>query len=128
MVKNFDQWNNQKKKINKSEKLPFFHEWEFWWANVWLNIWREQDWKWEKNLRPVVILKKFNKNIFLWIPLTSNNKWWKYYYWFNFNWKFSNAILSQIRLFDSKRLFELKWKINKDDLLNIKKEIKKLFD
>ena len=28
MEKNFDQWNKEKKKIDKSEKLPFFHEWK----------------------------------------------------------------------------------------------------
>ena len=80
MEKNFDQWNKEKKKIDKNNKIPFFHEWEFWWAKLWLNIWFEQNWKWYNNMRPVVIVKKFNNHVFLWIPLTSKKKNWKYYY------------------------------------------------
>jgi len=55
-------------------------------------------------MRPVVIYKKFSKNVFLGIPLTKSPKGGKFYCGFDLRNERSNAILSQIRLFDSKRL------------------------
>jgi len=95
---------------------------------MWKNIWFEQDWKWEFFWRPVIVLKKFNNHVFYGIALTTKNKNWKYYYNFDFKWVINNAILSQVRLFDSKRLLEKKWKVNKLDYEEIKKQIRELFE
>jgi mRNA interferase MazF len=50
------------------------------------------------------VYKKFSKNVFIGIPLTTTVKESKFYYTFDFKERKSTAILSQIRLFDSKRL------------------------
>lgn len=61
-------------------------------------------------LRPVVILRKFNNDIFWGIPFTKAGKKKhkntdKYYYTFSFLPEVASlAILSQIRLIDAKRL------------------------
>jgi len=128
MEDRFNIWNDIKKEINKKNKIIYFHEREIWFISMWKNIWFEQDGKGEFFWRPVIVLKKFNNHVFYWIPLTSKNKNWKYYYNFNFKWVENNAIISQIRLYDSKRLLEKKWKVNKLDYKEIKKQIRELFE
>ncbi len=56
-------------------------------------------------LRPVVVYKKFNKHVFLGIPLTSKIKEDKFHYEFEYKADIrSFVMLSQIRLFDIKRV------------------------
>lgn len=62
----------------------------------------EQDGSGENYLRPVIVFKKFNNEVFLGVPLTRSSKRSRHY--FPLNAGGSTAILSQIRLFDGKRL------------------------
>ncbi len=109
-VKDFDIWNDRKKIIDSVENKKSFHEREVFSINVGKNVGFEQNGKGEEFLRPVIIYKKFSSNVFLGIPLTKTDKEGKFYKAFEFQGKRSTAILSQIRLFDSKRL---KYKIGK---------------
>ena len=123
----FNIWNKLKINLNDSEKNINFHEKEIWYISMWENIWFEQNWKWNNFLRPVIIYKKFNKQIFYWIPLTSNIKKSKFYYNFEYKiWKNSSAILSQMRLFDAKRLFRRDWMISLNFYNELTIKIKKL--
>ena len=123
----FEKWNQEKILLNKNNNLRTYREWELWYISMWKNIWFEQDWKWEKFLRPVLIFKKFNKNIFYWIPLTTKEKNNIFHFWFiDTKWKQSFAILSQMRLFDSKRLLRNIWSIKFRDLKILKQKIKEL--
>jgi len=125
--KNFIEWNNEKENIDNKKNLRTFREWEIWYISMWKNIWFEENWKWDLFLRPVLILKKFNKNIFIWIPLTTVPKNDIFHYCFEWtSWKISYAILSQIRLYDSKRFFRKIWGIKFSDMKNLKEKIKKL--
>ena len=130
-MKDFDNWNNQKKEVQKKEDIPYFYEREIWYIKMWVNLWVEQDWKWEFYLRPIIILKKFNKYSFYWIPMTSVNKIWSRNHleikWFEENKK-SFVWLSQMRLFDSKRLIEKKWVVKMSDFKKIIQKIKELFN
>ena len=108
--KDFDKWNNLKKITDNIENKKTFHEREIWFIRIGENIGFEQNGKGKEFLRPVIIYKKFSKNVFLGIPLTKAEKEGKFYSVFTFKRKYSNAILSQIRLFDSKRL---KYKVGK---------------
>lgn len=109
-IKDFDSWNDQKKIIDGTENKKTFHEREVFSINVGENVGFEQNGKGEEFLRPVIIYKKFSSNVFLGIPLTKTDKEGKFYKSFEFQGKRSTAILSQVRLFDSKRL---KYKIGK---------------
>ncbi len=103
-MKNFDSWNNQKKAIDDGENKKTFHEREIWFIKIGENVGFEQNGKGDEFLRPVIILKKFSKNVFIGIPLTKTVKDTKFYANFTFKDITISAILSQIRLFDSKRL------------------------
>lgn len=69
------------------------------------NIGFEQDGKGEEFLRPVLIFKKFNKQLFWGIPLTRKDKKGAYYLTLpEMRGHTNTLILSQLRLFDAKRL------------------------
>jgi len=110
MKKDFQRWHGQKSRINEVEKRPFFHEREIWFCYLGVNIGFEQDGSRKEFLRPILIIRKFNNEIFWGIPLTKankkkNKKTEKYYFDFSFIAGIrSVAILSQIRLIDARRL------------------------
>lgn len=103
-MKDFDSWNDQKKAIDGCKNKKTFHEREIWFIKIGENVGFEQNGKGDEFLRPVIVLKKFSKNVFIGIPLTKTVKNTKFYASFTFKDITSSAILSQIRLFDSKRL------------------------
>lgn len=129
LEKDYWGWYKLKKKLHTSDKSKtFFHEREIWFCSLGLNIGHEQDGKHNKYERPVLILKKFN-NYMLWaIPLTSGNKKGKYFFRFKYsqNGKVNSAILSQIRLFDCRRLLRRIGQIPKNDFCKLKLKFKKL--
>ncbi|MCK5510676.1 type II toxin-antitoxin system PemK/MazF family toxin [Candidatus Parcubacteria bacterium] len=101
----FIEWTKLKIRIQISEEEPvYFREKEIWWASLGVNIGYEQDGKNRNFERPVLILKKFNKNILLALPITSKDKTGKYYYQFKYDGVKYSIILSQIRLISNKRL------------------------
>lgn len=124
MEKDFDKWNNQKKKLNKTERV-YFHKGEIWFISIGKNIGDEEDGKNLNFERPVLITRKFNNNIFFGVPLTSQEKEGKYYHkLISFN--NSVLILSQIRLFDARRLLRLIGKVENNELKEIKNKIGKI--
>jgi len=105
---------------------PFFHEREIWFCSLGENIGFEQDGRGEEFLRPVVIVKKFNQEVCWGIPLTKNQKKGRYYFSFLLNEATSTAILSQIRLIDSKRLQYKIGDLSEADFMEIKKRLTQL--
>jgi len=124
-MKEFDIWNNKKKVINTEKVVRFFHEREIWWCSLGVNVGFEQDGKGEEFQRPVLILKKFNKDSFLGVPLTTKLKEGKYYIpIIDIEDKEVRAIISQIRFFDSKRLLIRIKKLTSNELEKVKQSIK----
>jgi mRNA-degrading endonuclease toxin of MazEF toxin-antitoxin module len=125
MEKDFDKWNTQKKFVDLTGNKKVFHEREVWFIAIGENIGFEQNGKGEEFLRPVIIYKKFSRNVFLGIPLTKTKREGKFYADFELHGKTSTAILSQVRLFDSKRL---KYKIGKMSVGDYRKIKEKLIE
>lgn len=123
-MKNFDEWNEIKKKIESSFRSSvYFRERQIWWGKLGLNVGVEQDGKGKDFARPFLIIKKFNKKCFLALPLSRKNKDNKYYYTFNLNGDYVSALISQIRFMDRKRLMYKIGIINEDSFDEIKKAI-----
>ncbi len=102
---NFDQWTKLKFELHSKQEIIFyFREREIWWASLGVNIGFEQDGKNDNFERPVLVIKKFNKDMLWCLPLTSKNKVGKYYYQFEYRNRKYSVILSQIRTISSKRL------------------------
>ena len=107
MQKDFDKWNEKKKKLDVRviEETLFFKEAEVWWIHIGLNIGFETNGKGEEFTRPVLILKKYNKFSFLAVPLSTSTKTNKYRVSVGIiDGKNALANLSQIKNIDSKRL------------------------
>jgi len=125
MDQDYDNWNIQKKELSNGKRV-YFHKGDIWLASIGKNIGDEEDGKHSGFERPILIVRKFNNNIFLGVPLTSNkDKEGKYYHKLI---SFSNSIviLSQVRLFDAKRLLRLMGKIENRELKEIKIKLGKI--
>ncbi len=120
--KDFDAWNERKKELNKKTKTPFFAEREVWWVSIGANVGFEEDGKSAIFTRPVLIIKKFSKQLFLGIPMSTKTKKNKYYLIIKFQNNFSSILLSQIRILSAKRLKGKLGKIEPNEMEKIKKE------
>ncbi len=104
MSKDFNAWNEKKKKLNEIEP-HFYREGEVWWCSVGVNVGVEMDGKGTKFDRPVVIIKSFGRDALIGIPLTGCRRDGRYYVYLGKILNVENsAIISQIRLFDARRL------------------------
>lgn len=121
MEKDFDNWNIKKKELSNGGRV-YFHKGDIWLASIGKNIGDEEDGKHSSFERPILIVRKFNNSIFLGIPLTSQDKEGKYYHKLT-SFLGSTAILSQVRLFDAKRLLRLMGKVENEELKEIKVKI-----
>ena len=126
MKKDFKNWHDKKTTINEVGKRPFFHEREVWWCALGANVGFEQDGGGKDFLRPVIIFKKFNNEIFWAIPLTHTQKKSKYYFQFVLEKTPSSAILSQIRLVDACRLSHKLGNLSDNDFGELTKKFKAL--
>ncbi len=128
----FDEWNEVKKNTHKEKVLVGFKNRDIFYIKMGHNIGFEQNGKGENFIRPVVILKKFNKNMFFGIPLSTQLKEGVFYYQFEFqkNHTLSKniALLSQMKLYSSNRLLNKIGVMNKDDFENMKDRLKILID
>lgn len=106
-MKDFDSWNELKKKIDSEIIKPnrFPKEGEVWMSTVGKNIGFEQNGSGDNFSRPVLIIKKFNNHIFWIVPLSTKQKSFDFY----FNYTDPNnlnvsVILAQLKLVSIKRL------------------------
>ena len=118
--KNFLDWFSLKPKIDKLPQRPLFQEREVWNCHFGVNIGFELDGKNEKLIRPVLILKKLTHNTFLGIPLTSKLKNGTWYVKSTVQKKEGRYIISQIKMFDSKRLYNKVERIPDEEFYRVK--------
>ncbi len=125
-MKNFVKWHKIKRKIEEKENRIHFQVRDVFFCSIGENVGFEQDGRGEEFLRPVVAIKKFNNEVFLGIPLTRADKKGKYYFVFDLNKEKSTAIISQVRLFDAKRIKYKVGMINEKDFIVLKEKIRQL--
>lgn len=110
-IKDFDNWNTKAKLLDSRNFEDYFYAREIWWAALGVNIGSEQDGKNESFERPVLILKKFNKDMCLMLPFTSKVIVSDYCVTTESTGMQAQVILSQIRVISSKRLLRKVGKI-----------------
>lgn len=117
-MKDYSTWHSIKSSIEKHWIEKLFHEREIWWCSLGVNIGFEQDGKNSNFERPVLIFRKFNRSIFWGMPLTSKQKEDKFHFKLvaygeqNGTQNTSYIILSQLRLYSSKRLIRRMSRLN----------------
>ncbi|NOY35765.1 MAG: type II toxin-antitoxin system PemK/MazF family toxin [bacterium] len=114
MKKDFDKWNSIKKKLEEVDIKKYIHPREIWWCSLGLNLGAEIDGKNENFERPVIIMKVYNKETMVVLPLTTKQKDDKFHYKIQTEEKTIWAKLTQVRLVSNKRL------LRKVDVLNKK--------
>lgn len=113
MQKDFDKWNQKKKEIHNQVESILYNQREVWWCSLGVNIGVETDGKNDLFARPVIVFRKFNRDMLWALPLTSRPKPNKpFYFHFHLHSEDRVAILSQLRLVSSKRLIRRLGKIS----------------
>jgi len=126
MVKDFVGWHTLKTRLDKSDTLPTFKERDIWWCSIGVNIGHEQDGKNILYNRPVLVVRKFNRKIFWGVPLTTKIKNNPYYLQITFKGQPQCIILSQLRLWDSKRLANKMGQLSEQQFKTVRSALKLL--
>ncbi len=127
MKKDFTNWHKEKTVLEEAEKRVYFHPREVWWCHLGLNVGFEQDGKGEKFARPIVVFRKFNKELLWALPLTTKEKSGIFYVPVDLKDGIPrSAIISQVRLLDAKRLFEKFGTISEEEFETIRKAVIRL--
>ena len=126
-MKGFDSWNELKKKIDIEVSKPdrFPKEGEVWMSNLGKNIGFEQNGGGDNFSRPILIVKKFNNQMFWCIPLSTKQKPFDFY--FNYTDPQAqrvSAILAQMKLLSLKRLRRKLYQLDEKTLVEIKIKLK----
>lgn len=103
----FIAWNDLKQNLDLKEfkQTTFPDTREVWMCNLGRNIGREQNGRGDSFSRPVLILKKFNNQMYWVVPLSSKQKMLSFYYNFLDPYKKKvSAIIAQLRLVSIKRM------------------------
>lgn len=103
-MKNFESWNKFKINLESTISEVIFHESEIWWSAIGANLGHEEDGKGDLYERPVLILKKFNENLLIAIPLSTKIKEGRFYVNFLDDKLAYSVLLSQTKVMSSKRL------------------------
>jgi len=105
MHKQFQKWILKKEELHNRKKIPSFKERQVWWCGLGENIGDEENGKSEFFSRPILIIRKFNKNLLWGVPLTRQIKDNPYYTKITFQGKEQCAMITHLRLMDVKRLY-----------------------
>lgn len=127
--KDFVVWHCEKQKNHNGRLQINFNIREIWFCHLGENIGHEQDGRGIEFLRPVIVVKKFNREVFWAIPLTKRCIATDHPLYFTFSFiesMMSAAISSQIRLLDAKRLKYKAGTITKNDFACLKIKLRQL--
>ena len=124
MKKDFDKWNNLKKKLNDDERKIFCNEREIWWCSIGLNVGSEEDGKNEFFERPILIEKVFNLNMIRAIPLTSQVKNDENHFAIKYLEREGSLILSQMKTISTKRLSRKMGRLDEPQFESLKAKLR----
>jgi pseudaminic acid cytidylyltransferase len=128
----FDKWNGVKQKTHDSLNPVGFKPREIFWLRMGQNIGSEEYGKGHEFQRPILIIKKLTRNLFIGTPLTSKIKKENEYFC-NINYttkkglQQNSAMILQIKTFDKKRLMSRIGTLKKDQFLKVVEKINMMF-
>jgi len=126
--KDFDGWIGKKRSLHEKKSVPpGFKERDIWWVSLGVNVGFEEDGKDSNFVRPVLVAKKFSRETFLGIPMSTKLKDNKYYVPVSVKGQTVSVMTSQIRVFSSKRIWNKLAELDEGDFLRVLEEVKKFF-
>lgn len=127
--KDFDGWIEKKKKAHFSENIPpLFKERDIWWVSIGVNVGFEEDGKHEKFIRPVLVLRKFNRELFLGVPMSTKLKENPYYVKVTVKEQIVSVLISQLRVFSAKRIEDKLAELDTNDFNKVKENVVKMIN
>ena len=123
MLKRFIEWIQNKINLDTKERIIEINQGEVYWCALGENIGDEENGKGDNFRRPVLVLKKVNKNIFWGVPLSTKNKDNIYYIRVLLKNIEQSAMISQLRVLDTKRLDKKIGYISRKDFVDIQNAI-----
>lgn len=119
MERDYTNWHSLKSALEAVSFEANFSEREVWWCSLGANIGFGEDGKNHLFERPVLILKKYHKELFLGVPLSTTIKNSRFYHHIAVGDKNGVVILSQARALSSKRLQRRIGRITENDYQSI---------
>lgn len=125
MRKDFDRWNEKKKRLHTDAEHRLYHEREVWWCALGANVGFEQDGAGDEYRRPALILTGISKQTCVIIPLTAATNPHPLRPSLGLvGGREARALLSQMRVIDTKRLVRKMEYLNKEIFERIRKAAK----
>ena len=127
-IKNFDTWNKIKKSVDDGENKLYIER-DIWWCSLGVNVGFEQDGSGESYRRPVVVVRGLSRQMCMVVPLTTSPKKNKHRLKLGkvIGDKSSSAIVSQLRLVDTKRFVRKVGMLEKEKFAKLKNAVRDLF-
>lgn len=114
--------------FQKNPKILSYHEREIWWVRLGKNTGWEESGAGKNLLRPVLVIRKFQKELFWGIPLTQTIRSGNYFYTLSAQKCSGQLILPQLRALDSVRLVRKIERIDQEQFKEICKLIRRLLE
>lgn len=121
MEKNFDKWNEKKKRLDATKRELLFKEGEIWWCSIGVNVGEEVYGKGEHFRRPVVILRKLSHNSCIVMPTTTRERNGSWYHHLNIGNKDRWVTMNQLRLISANRLWVRESALSREEFEGLKK-------
>lgn len=126
-MKPFDPWNEEKKLLDAQGSGRLYRAREVWWCKLGVNVGFEQDGTGAGHARPVLVLRAFSAHVCLVVPLSTSTKRNRFYLDIGIvDGERAAAIISQIRLVDTRRLENKICVLDKGTFETIKKTVKNM--
>lgn len=125
--KDFDKWNEVKKRVHQEERKVNIRAGEIRWVSFGVNVGSEIDGKGLSFTRPALILHVIGSHLALIIPMSTKVKDIAEYVPFTWKNAMTALCLHQIRIVSNKRVLSRKGRISQNKLKAIKKELSKFF-
>lgn len=119
----YDLWNEQKKRLDETERKLFFKEGEIWWCSVGRNIGEEVYGKGDAFRRPVAILKKLSGNTCVVLPTTSKPRDGSWFHSIHVSGKDRWVMMNQIRFISGNRLWVRESSLSTSQFSELKKSV-----
>ena len=119
--KDFTTWFSLKPKLHTRTSQPPVNVRDIWWCSIGTNVGEEMDGKSAKASRPVLVYRKLTRSSFIGLPLTSKPKEGTWYVPVTIHGTISRVIMSQIRIFDTRRMTTRLAQLDQNDFNEVKR-------
>jgi mRNA-degrading endonuclease toxin of MazEF toxin-antitoxin module len=126
----FDEWNDEKKKIetrNDSHNL-YFKQGDIWWCSLGKNIGTESYGKGVRFRRPILVFKKLSKDSCIAIPLSKQSKEGSWFAKISLHNESRWLLLYQVRMINIKRFTIKIGELDKNDFSLVKQKLAQLLE